>query len=789
MQRLGRLLSTLSLMWALGWLGGASALAQQQMGPEVGTFPILANGTSPGGLTAADVSQLLEEGHGPTDISRADALSAHYGVSVRDLLARHSACNSWEDVTVELSRRSPQSEVRDLPDEALSVVVQDTLLPEATLSQLRAQGYSLLDISQAQRYAKDNGLSATQVLEMKGSADWEQLARTLGTRANFSLTPELAAQTGLDEQALQALLERGYALQDIIQASALAQGSNRTFEELMALKEGRDWASVAQELFPDAPLPLPPSFEGASAQQQPSVGGEDLPAASPECGREGPQQVTPLRWECTPGYWYFVPGYSTYEYEWVQVWVPGYYQTYWYYNWACGCLMLGWYYVPGYYSWERRLVRVWHPGQWIWIAPECEWVPDPLPPVTTPSYSPSSPTGSNGWYSSAFTVSLSATDSDSGVSRIEYGWDSVAGSSAIGASSTWATYTGPFGAPGDGVWRLRYRAIDNDGNVESTRSPSTPFRLDRVAPTLTSVRTTANTSGWNNTNVTVSFSCTDAVSGVSTCSGPVTLSSEGANQSTTGSARDMSGNQRSLSVTGINIDKTLPTLSATRTEANGYGWNNTDVTVSFACTDALSGVSACSGPVTLSSEGANQGASGSAADKAGNPNGMSVAGINIDKTAPTLSLSGGQQYLVDQTVLITCAASDSLSGLVSDPCTSPLVQAEAYAYNPGTYLASAEATDKAGNTASASASYTIVVTAGSLGNLVERFIPEGTPGRTGLVNSMQAQLRAIAAAAQRDNTRAKQGATQAFVNHVEAQTDKALPASKAAVLLRLVQAL
>ncbi len=52
------------------------------------------------------------------------------------------------------------------------------------------------------------------------------------------------------------------------------------------------------------------------------------------------------------------------------------------------------------------------------------------------------------------------------------------------------------------------------------------------------------------------------------------------------------------------IDKTTPTASASRSPAaNGNGWNNTDVTVHFTGTDALSEIDFCDADVVLSSRG------------------------------------------------------------------------------------------------------------------------------------------------------------------------------------------
>ena len=50
-----------------------------------------------------------------------------------------------------------------------------------------------------------------------------------------------------------------------------------------------------------------------------------------------------------------------------------------------------------------------------------------------------------------------------------------------------------------------------------------------------------------------------------------------------------------------------PTITATlEPPANAAGWNNTDVTVSFTCTDHLSGIESCTDSITVTTEGSGQ---------------------------------------------------------------------------------------------------------------------------------------------------------------------------------------
>jgi hypothetical protein len=244
---------------------------------------------------------------------------------------------------------------------------------------------------------------------------------------------------------------------------------------------------------------------------------------------------------------------------------------------------------------------------------------------------------------------------------------------------------------------------DNAGN-ESAAATATAH-IDKTAPTISGGRAPgANANGWNNADVAVSFTCADALSGVANCGPDETVSAEGEDKSVTGNAEDYAGNTASATVTGISIDKTDPTISgAAATPANANGWYKGNVTVEFTCTDALSGIDSCPTDETLSGEGANQSASGTANDKAGNSASATVSGINIDKTVPTVSTTrlpaanANGWNKADVTVSFTGA--DLLSGI--DACTPASKTLSGEGENQS---ASGTCADLAGNSASATVS-------------------------------------------------------------------------------------
>jgi uncharacterized protein YjbJ (UPF0337 family) len=168
----------------------------------------------------------------------------------------------------------------------------------------------------------------------------------------------------------------------------------------------------------------------------------------------------------------------------------------------------------------------------------------------------------------------------------------------------------------------------------------------------------------------VHWTCTDNLSGVTSCPADQVVTNEGFT-TLAQTITDQAGNVVTTDIT-IRIDKTPPTIVGSATPApNANGWNNTDVQVGFTCADTLSGVATCSSPTTLH-EGAAQSVTGHAQDVAGNTASATVSGINVDKTAPTLSgaattaPNGSGWYNHAVTIHWTCA--DALSGVDTATC-------------------------------------------------------------------------------------------------------------------------
>lgn len=185
---------------------------------------------------------------------------------------------------------------------------------------------------------------------------------------------------------------------------------------------------------------------------------------------------------------------------------------------------------------------------------------------------------------------------------------------------------------------------------------------DDVVPVINAIiNPVANQAGWHNGLVEVSYSCADLQSGIDFCSDAITIDTEGANQVFTGSARDIAGNEATVTVT-LNIDKTPPIITTTTSPApNSSNWNNSPVTVSYQCVDSLSSIASCSPPVIISTEGANTTVTGQGTDLAGNISEISHA-VNIDLTSPVIAFTAPADgaELAELRPVITLSLSDNI---------------------------------------------------------------------------------------------------------------------------------
>ncbi len=201
---------------------------------------------------------------------------------------------------------------------------------------------------------------------------------------------------------------------------------------------------------------------------------------------------------------------------------------------------------------------------------------DKTAPTIQASMNPADP-ALTGWYNFATgapTVSFTCDDAMSGIASCS---DPYLFSDGAGQS-----YTG--------------YAVDQAGNQDSAGVENVD--VDLGLPTITAaLDKSPDVSGWFNVSTgapTVSFTCSDATSGVKSCSDPY-LFGEGENQSKTGYVEDNAGNQNSDSVEDVDVDLTAPGLTWVGSINDGdvFYWGFVPDAPTCSATDALSGPNGC----------------------------------------------------------------------------------------------------------------------------------------------------------------------------------------------------
>lgn len=188
--------------------------------------------------------------------------------------------------------------------------------------------------------------------------------------------------------------------------------------------------------------------------------------------------------------------------------------------------------------------------------------------------------------------------------------------------------------------------------------------LDKTKPTITLLG--PSPSGWTSSDVTVKWLCKDDRSGPKEETVAVSVTTEGENQSATGTCTDKAGNTATDTQKGIDIDKTKPTLVLVK--APPAGWASSDVTVEWRCRDTPSGPTQDTINETVSTEGRNQSVTGTCTDHAGNTATDTQTGIDIDKTAPVVTVVAPAEnatYDLEERVAAAYECTDSGSGVNS----------------------------------------------------------------------------------------------------------------------------
>ncbi|MCA0757290.1 endo-1,4-beta-xylanase [Paenibacillus sp. N4] len=343
----------------------------------------------------------------------------------------------------------------------------------------------------------------------------------------------------------------------------------------------------------------------------------------------------------------------------------------------------------------------------------------------------------------------------------------------------------------DGQYRVRYDNVtsfgsttDKSGFVSATQVSGTNYTVEAKFP----LKVTPS----NGSKLGFDVQINDAKDG--------SRQSVAAWNDTSGVAYKDTSVYGELTLTGKASDNTPPVTEATYDPAapNGQnGWYVSPVTVNLTVADAGSGAAnsvysldggatwqTYSAPIVISQDGRYD-LRFYSVDQAGNEEPVkSLGSINIDQTAPSITIDSLQEvYPNEQIAVATYAVYDGLSN-VNEAATAatldgqPVVNGaslELYKLPLGTHTLTVTAADNAGNTASSSVTFTTATSLESLQALVGIFQANGSIDNHGIANSLQSMV--------------SKNNLKPFINLVNAQKGKYISTEAATILLRDAQSL
>lgn len=296
-----------------------------------------------------------------------------------------------------------------------------------------------------------------------------------------------------------------------------------------------------------------------------------------------------------------------------------------------------------------------------------------------------------GWYRDEVRVEYTATDALSGVVTAPEG-DVLGEGANRGASGT---------------------ATDRAGNTGSDAVSG--IDVDTTPPVLVG----SFAPGWHTGDVTVAWVCTDTLSGPAGQPAATVVAGEGPNLSATTSCTDVAGNTTTETVSGIAVDRSRPTTTATVSDASGSGWHRGAATVTLTAADNGSGVAetfyvldqgsqkAYDGPIEVTGDGLHEVTFWSR-DRAGN---VEQAGapvtLQVDGAAPRTTVTNpivpDSGWFVTSGIPFAFTATDAHSGVGTTSYTvdggEVLTYGEPFSrdLSDGTHSVTYWSTDLAGN--------------------------------------------------------------------------------------------
>lgn len=215
---------------------------------------------------------------------------------------------------------------------------------------------------------------------------------------------------------------------------------------------------------------------------------------------------------------------------------------------------------------------------------------DSTKPVTVPSVAGT--LGTNDWYTSNATLSLSATDDVSGVASTEY---------SLNTGISWIPYTTPVTFI-DGIHTVLYRSTDTIGNIEDTQTII--IKVDTSLPVSAhNINGTLGLEDWYVSDAELVLNATDTNSDVFeinySLDGGITwnvyntpLSFSDGEYTVFYRAIDLAGNTENDHIVDVKVDTVKPVTTPVVGGDEGVGgWRVSSATLDFTATDDVSSVS------------------------------------------------------------------------------------------------------------------------------------------------------------------------------------------------------
>lgn len=245
------------------------------------------------------------------------------------------------------------------------------------------------------------------------------------------------------------------------------------------------------------------------------------------------------------------------------------------------------------------------------------------------------------------------------------------------------------------------------------------------------------------------------------------------------------------------------TLPPVTTDNAPTGWQTHPVNVVLQATDESSGVASTSysldggayaqgNSVSISSEGIHT-LRYYSVDGAGNKEAVKEKIIQIDTTAPEITMPDITKVLISDALNYPILTSDSTSGVDSVSITldgkpaSSSIKAAPLSLTLGVHSFVVTASDKAGNSVTVTRQITVYMDTAHLDSLIQSGIDNGFITKPELVNSLLAKVKQVQAAG--SNAKLAGNALNALSNEVSAQSGKGLKADYAELVLSILKSL